>query len=80
MKFTRSSVNNRKKELNSISKRFGNTLKSASVKFVIFAFIFIGVVGCAMVFGTRRILKQSMFPRRNLPQRYTIIRAMKLRR
>lgn len=51
MKFTQNSVNNRKKELNSISRRFGSTLKSASIKFAIFAVVFIGIVGCAMVFG-----------------------------
>lgn len=51
MNFSRESVTHRKKELTSLSRRFGSTLKAASIKFVIFAIIFIGVVGCSLVMG-----------------------------
>ncbi|MDD6571068.1 MAG: PBP1A family penicillin-binding protein [Thermoflexaceae bacterium] len=51
MNFTRDNITRRKKELKSLSTRFGTTLKAASIKFVIFAIVFVGVVGCALVLG-----------------------------
>lgn len=51
MNFTRDNITRRKKELKSLSTRFGTTLKAASVKFLIFAVIFVGVAGCALVLG-----------------------------
>lgn len=51
MNFTRENVTRRKKELTSLGVRFGTTFKAASIKFAVFAVIFIGVVGCATVLG-----------------------------
>ena len=51
MNFTRDSITRRKKELTSLSRRFSTTFKAASIKFAIFAVLFVGVCGCALVFG-----------------------------
>lgn len=51
MNFTRESITRRRKEITSLSARFGTTLKATSIKFAIFAVIFIGVSVCAMGFG-----------------------------
>lgn len=51
MNFTRENITRRRKELSSLSTRFGTTLKATSIKFVIFAVIFLGVVVCAAGFG-----------------------------
>lgn len=51
MNFTRDNITRRKKELKSLSTKFGTTLKAASIKFVIFAIVFVGVTGCALALG-----------------------------
>lgn len=51
MNFTKQGIQHRRKELNSLSSRFGTTLKTASIKLLIFAFIFVGIVGCSLGFG-----------------------------
>lgn len=51
MNFTRDNITRRKKELTSLGVRFGTTFKAASIKFVIFGIVFLGVVGCSMIFG-----------------------------
>lgn len=51
MNFSKDHINKRKKELNSLSARFSSTLKSLAIKLAVCAVIFIGIVGCSMVFG-----------------------------
>lgn len=51
MNFSRDKITHGKKELNSLSRRFGSTLKTTSIKFAIFAVIFLGITGCSLVFG-----------------------------
>lgn len=51
MKFTQLGLTKRRKELTSLSRRFGNMFKSAFVKFLVFGVIFVAVMGCSMGLG-----------------------------